>query len=214
MIQQHPTVSDVKTINKVLREAKKRPSVSLKYVKLDKKAIVMLSDASFAGNHDGSTTGGFLVMLCEPNQPVLDSDGVLNCFKSSIIEWKAQKLKRVTRSTLASETLAASEGLDMAIFVQSLFCEIFAEKLPVHAFSDSKSLVQAAHSSKGSLSEKMLLVNLSAIRQFLSNGTVSSFSHIPTKLNLSDYMTKYIPNKERLFVFLRSADLRLPFEFL
>ena len=219
LIQTNPTVLDLKALNKVVKEAKSRSNLKLVYSKVNNKCLVVEADASFARNYDGSTSGGYIVLFADPTKHHTeffhaDDNKSIHCFPSSVVEWKSQKLKRITRSTLASETLALSDAIDSAVFVRTLWCELFNENLYLHVYSDSKSLVQASHSHKSGIAEKMLLVNLAAIRQYISNGTIASFRHIPSKLNLADFFTKDISNKERLIAFLRTQHLRLPFDHL
>ena len=207
-MKSHPTVFDVKCINKIVKDAKNRADTKLVYRALREKAMVVLSDASFGNNSDGSSTGGFIVGFVDTHP--MNHEGV---HLWNILEFKSHKLQRVTRSTLSSETLAYSDAVDFAQYLRVLWSFIDRKcTVPIHTFTDSMSLVRNAKSNH-TLSEKMLLINTSAIRQTLANGTISSLNFIPTDMNVADYFTKRIPNKIR-FMDAVAGYLRLPLNSL
>ena len=66
---------------------------------MDKIGISVYGDATHASLPDGSSQGAFIVFL--------KGEG-----KVTPILWQSKKLKRVTKSPLASETLALGEAAD------------------------------------------------------------------------------------------------------
>ena len=76
--------------------------------------LVVFSDASHANLPDGfSSAGGYIIFLVGENK---------NCCP---LAWEAKKMKRVVRSTLAAETLALVEAVDMAFYLGCVLSEIF-----------------------------------------------------------------------------------------
>ena len=75
--------------------------------------VRVYSDATYASMPDGSSQGGHIVFLKGGNGKVVP------------ISWQSKRLTRVTKSPLASETLALSEGADASFLVSSQIQEIF-----------------------------------------------------------------------------------------
>ena len=83
--------------------------------------LVVFSDASHANLPDGfSSAGGFIVFLVGGNK------------RCCPLAWEAKKMKRVVKSTLAAETLALVEALDMAFYLGSILSEILHESRSVN----------------------------------------------------------------------------------
>ena len=75
--------------------------------------LVVFSDASFANLPDKiSSCFAYIVLL-------VGADG-----RCCPVSWKANKIKRVCRSTLAAETMALIEGLEECLYLKHLLCEI------------------------------------------------------------------------------------------
>ena len=65
---------------------------------------------------------------------------------------RPNELKRVAKSSLTAATLALSKGVDSAYYISTLFEEIMYgnsdnHKLPIEAYVDNKSLVDALKST-------------------------------------------------------------------
>merc|ERR1712090_15945 len=83
--------------------------------------------------------------------------------KSVPLSWASKKIKRVARSTLTAETLAAVEALDAAVVLKGAVEEVMDCSLPpVRLIVDNKSLCEAA-STTNSVADKRLLVDISAL---------------------------------------------------
>ena len=133
------TVKSLKEANKAIRKIKNH-KVRLSFPKLrdiETSKLVVYTDASHASLPDGSSQGALIIFL-------VDTNGT-----SVPISWQSKKIRRVTKSPLASETLAMGEGADTAYYLASLFHEIFPNHpLPkIHCITDSKSLVDTMHTT-------------------------------------------------------------------
>ena len=70
------------------------------------------SDASYANLPDGSSQGAFVVLL-------VNSEGLF-----APLGWQSKKLKRVVKSALAAETLAAVEAVETDFLLTSILKEL------------------------------------------------------------------------------------------
>ena len=89
--------------------------------------LLLYSDASFNNLPDGGSQGGYIVFLC-------------NKFSNSAsIAWNLTRLKHVTRSTLAAETLALTDRCDAAFFIANLVTDILqTQTISVTALIDNQ----------------------------------------------------------------------------
>ena len=137
------TVSEVLILNKVVRQLRSQSGCRLRSGNLTGHfanwKFVCLEDASVGNNADGTTQAVYLVFLV--NFSSRDS------FPPTLISWRSHKLKRVARSTLCVETLAATEAIDAALSIQKTTESISQRRLSIICLSDSKSLVVAAVSN-------------------------------------------------------------------
>ena len=164
----HPKVEDIIQANKCLRKLE-MVDCTLRFSNLgdmSKAKIVTFSDASHANLPDGySSAGGFVIFLVGENG------------KSCPLAWEAKKIRRVVKSTLAAETLAASDAVDMSYYLGSVLSEILfntkdCNVINISCFVDNQSLVENVHSTKN-VSEKRLRIDLAAL-----NGIYSLFRPI------------------------------------
>ena len=194
--QASPTYADIAEANKAVRDVKNK-SFALRYPKLDLLSlkIVIFSDASYGNLRNGGSQGGHIVLLC-------DDKG--NC---SPISWSSKKLKRVVRSTLGAETLAAVDAIDSAYLMSEILKEILSfrkeEKICMELYTDNKSLYDALHTSN-LVSDKRLRVDMSALRELSDNGQVQ-FRWIESKNQLADVLTKKGASKMELLRVLENA---------
>ena len=178
---ENSTVSDYIKMKKTLRKLK-QSNVKLKFVPLENLescSVVVYADASHANLKGSASQAGFVIFLVDKNR------------KANIVKWQSKKISRVVKSTLASETLAALEGIENAYYIKRLMEDIIGEKakITVHAISDNKSLVEAAYSTNA-LADYRLRIDMACIRNMLSNGELDSLSWTQTKDQLADSLTK------------------------
>ena len=129
-------VKDITLVNKVIRKLKLHECKFLfsDLGDLTKLKLVLYNDAAYANLPDGvSSTGGRILFL-------------LGNGRCCPISWSSTKVKRVVKSSLATEALSLVDGLDTAYCIGSLFTEIIYDecdviKVATQAFVDNKSLV-------------------------------------------------------------------------
>ena len=176
----HPTIKMIHEANKAITKLKSK-KVSLKFPKLGKPEnlkILAFSDATYASLEDGSSQGGQILLIQGENNKVVP------------ISWRSKKLDRVTKSPLASETLALSEAADSGFLMSSLIQEIFGLSVlpPVHCFTDNESLTRALGTSN-LISDRRLRVDIARLREMVSKKEIDVF-WIDGKAQLADSLTK------------------------
>lgn len=173
------TVDDFCTAAKTLKKLTVDEG-HLFFPKLDVKNswyFIVYTDASLANLSDGvSSTFSYIVFLASGHY-------------CSPISWRAGKIKRVVRSTLAAETMALAEGLAEAIYLQKILLELWPGTYNIRALVDNKSLVEAINSTKP-VDDRLLRLNIAAIKQLITESDVESVKWCPGSQQLADCMTK------------------------
>lgn len=139
--------------------------------------LKLYSDASFNNLPDGGSQGGYIIFLCDKFS------------KSVPLAWNSTRLKRVTRSILAAETLALTDGCDTAFFIANLITDIGLYKtIPITALTDNQSLSDTIRTTKPTLDSR-LRVEISALREMCDKNEINI--HWISKQNqLSNILTK------------------------
>ena len=178
------TINDIILVNKVIQQINNTPCCLL-YPKLDRNTLYLLTftDASFNNLPNGGSQGGHIVLLCDDNG---------NC---AAISWHSARIKRVVRSTLAAETVALMDGCDSSFLISKMIEETLMTKYKIesHVVTDNMSLYNTVHTTH-LVDDKRLRVELSAIRQLVSNNEVhihwtenqNQFSDVLTKRGASN----------------------------
>ena len=107
-------VSTITELNRTLKFAKENADVGLQFMPLgDIKnlRLVTMFDASFSARPDGSSQGGYMVMLV-PEHTLTNTEDWFH-----LLEWRSLKLPRVARSSLAAEAQAAASAADATDFI-------------------------------------------------------------------------------------------------
>ena len=154
-----PTSNKLLEANKAIRKLK-AVDVVLKFHPLgvpDKISVLCYSDATHASLPCESSQGTFIIFLTGRDQMIP-------------IRWKSKKLNRVTKSPLASETMAVNEAADSGLLVVIFVAEVFnLSKCPdVTCRTDCKSLIHAL-STTHVLQDTRLLVDVARLREKWSN---------------------------------------------
>ena len=149
---------------------------------LNQLKLVVFSDASHANLPDGvSSAGGFIIFLVGDNK------------RCCPLAWEAKKIRRVVKSTLAAETLALVEALDMALYLGSILSEILhrsnSQRIPIECYVDNQSLWENTQSTKN-VSEKRLRIDLASIKEMIKNEEITDIKLVTTSSQLSDCFTK------------------------
>ena len=140
--------------------------------------IIVFSDASHASLPSGTSQGGYLVFLKAGN-------------KAAPIMWQSKRLHRVTKSPLASETMALAEAADAGYFLAQITQEIFnlKKKLKIVCNTDSKSLVDHLSNSKV-IQDVRLRVDIARLREMVKLQEIS-INWVHGSFQLADALTKY-----------------------
>ena len=91
---------------------------------------------------------------------------------AAILDWQANKIRRVVRSTLAAETLSLCEGLETSIHINNVLEELIGVKVDIHAVIDKKSVVEAIRSTTA-VDDKRLRRDISSIKELFDGCGVS-----------------------------------------
>lgn len=187
-------------VKKVLRKVHNQ-DVFLNFPRnFDIKAVTVVSycDASFANLMNAGSQGAFVTFIA-------DQDG-----KYSPIAWQSRKIRRVVKSTIAAECLAAVEAAEMTVFIATVFKDIFRspKSIATKVFCDSKNLVNAVHSSTN-LEDKRLVIDVSILRDMLQQHELSEFNWISTEHQVANMLTKQGASGQLLLNIFNNTALRL-----
>merc|ERR1712198_15773 len=161
----------------------------------------MGSDGSHANFPDGfSSAGGFIVFLVGENG------------NSCPLAWEAKKIRRVVKSTLAAETLAASDAVDSCYYLGNMLSEILfnvhgRNVIPITCYVDNYSLFENVHSTKN-VNEKRLRIDLAALKELVKEGLVS-LKWLESCRQLSDCFTKRGVNTYKLIDIIEKGKLNM-----
>ena len=152
----------------------------------------MYQDASHGNLPNGASQGGFPVFLC--------GNG-----RVAPISWASKKLKRVTKSPLASEASILTDGADAAFLVGKMFQEVFRLKeIPdITSFTDSKSLWDHLNTTKVS-DDGRLRVDVAYIREMVKLKELK-VNWVDKSQQLADCLTKAGPSSASLLEVLRNG---------
>ena len=158
--------------------------------------LLCYTNASLGNLNNGTdSTGGYLVFLVNGNSG-----------NAAILDWQANKIKRVVRSTLAAETLSLCEGLEASIHLNSIIEELTGSSVDIHAIIDNKSVVDAVRSTT-TVGDKRLRRDISAIKQMLDVGEVKTVTWVKGDQQLADVLTKRGVNGNKLLHALHTGKI-------
>ena len=158
--------------------------------------ILCYTDASLGNLNNGTdSTGGYLVFLIN-----------YRTGNAAILDWQANKIKRVVRSTLAAETLSLNEGLEASIHLNGILQELIGVTVEVHAVIDNRSVVDAVRSTT-TVDDKRLRRDISAVKQMLECGEVKSVTWVPGNRQLADVLTKRGVNGYKLLEVIQTGKI-------
>ena len=173
-------VSDLIRAVKAVKRLKEEMAI-VKIPKLDNPnnwRVIIYSDAAHANLCDGtSSMGAHLVLLVEND-------------KCCPISWHAGKIKRVVRSTIAAETLSLLEAVENGMYIRDhLKILLGLPVIPIIAYVDNKSLVEAVHSTK-LVEDKRLRIDIAALQEAMTRDEITAIRWIPGSEQLANCMTK------------------------
>merc|ERR1712240_146165 len=176
------TVGDMRRVNKLIRKVQSE-QVFLNSKDLgDQLELLLFSDASFGNLADGGSQGGYVIFLKGING------------KSSPVTWQSKKIRRVVRSTLASEALALADGVDCVLSIAMLLNELLfddfdANKIPIKCYVDNNDLYQAIYSKKH-VTKRRLRIEINSFKQLIENKDIVSINWIKTEKQIANVLTK------------------------
>ena len=99
-------------------------------------------DSSFAnvGKNRTSSQAGLTIMYAADREALLRGERV----RVSPLIWKSHRIKRVVRSTLAAETMAALEAVEHADVMRGHFAELF-EGIDYHSYYEDIQQISVIH---------------------------------------------------------------------
>ena len=125
--------------NKLLKFAKENSDVGLRYRNIGEVKdlrLVAMTDASFASRADGSSQGGYLIVLV--NKKALEAE---EC-DYHVWDWRSFKLPRVARSSLSAEAQAAGQATDALELCCRFWEHLLDPNLSLKELLDTQSSLQ------------------------------------------------------------------------
>lgn len=100
-----------------------------------------------------------------------------------------QKSQHVSRYVLGGELNSFADALDIACVIKNEVESVIGKIIPITSLTDSKSLFDAITKSSSS-SKKLLMIELSAVREAYSNHEISDVGYISSKNNPAESLKK------------------------
>ena len=125
--------------NRLLKFAKENADVGLSYPPLgpvENLRMITAFDASFCSRPDGSSQGGFFVLLA-PRHILETKEDVYH-----ILDWRSTKLPRVARSSLSAEAQAAGVAPDATEFACRFYEHLLHPLVPLAQLLQMKSSLE------------------------------------------------------------------------
>ena len=154
--------------------------------------VIAHGDSGFrnAGMDNNSTQAGYVIGVARD-----DGDGILRPY--SVLAWKTHKLRRTVRSTLAAETMALSEAMEMGELVRAYLLEFrHARRLPVRTdyvkdieimgITDCRDLYDCVSGLGRRPTEVRLVMDIQALREY----TNVQYRWVATVQQIADPLTK------------------------
>ena len=187
--------------NTVLRHAKVRAEEHVMVYKvgiindISEMLVLGISDASFAGQpKEGSQTGYMIMATTKKDFKARRGQGL-------IIDWGSHRVKRVVKSTLASEAAGCSQAYDKAVFARYLISHIFygdvkcwvkqIALVPAAQMSDCKSLVDLTKKDGSLPTEKRIALDIRDLQEGIEAGVEMVWTS--TDKMICDGFTKKLP---------------------
>jgi hypothetical protein len=157
--------------------------------------VATFTDASFANLPNAGSQGSFVSL-------VVDQNGVY-----CPVAWQSRKIRRVVKSTLAAECLAAVEAAEISIYIASVLKEILHHSVDTCVYCDNQNLVKAVHSSTN-LEDKRLIIDISILRDMLEQNELTQLKWVPTEHQLANSLTKQGASSKLILSVFNDNNLR------
>jgi hypothetical protein len=182
----------IKTFNRFVLHLLRTPDIVLKFSPLDCDylRLVAYADASFHNCYDDSSQLGYIIVLADASD---------TC---AIIHYSSHKSKRVTRSTMAAETLAFVDAFDNAYILRHELSRMVGRDLPLLMMIDSRTLFDVTTRSHYT-TERRLMIGIAAACEAYNDRTMCNIGLIRSEFNPADGLTKVSPNDALLKLLTR-----------
>ena len=186
----NPTYENLEMAYRLIRYARETSDsgIVINPVDIKKLLFVGYGDISWANAERLRTQTGKLVV-------VTTTDAFTGSSPGSIMDWRSTRTKRVVRSTLAGETIAADVAADHTYYVAAFFEEALYQRkatskkltLPCVICRDRHSLYDAVLKVQATLEECRTLIDLLSIKEVVGE---SGIHWVPTHEQHADGLTK------------------------
>ena len=194
------TIKSLQELNKTLRFAKQTSDVRLNMTQvidgIDDLCFVCFSDAAYGARSDGSSQGGYIIVMA--SKQILEGKAC----GYNIVGWRSFKLSRVCRSSLSAEGQGCSTALDELMMLKTM-CSLmfFPDQDPRDAGTaasfgssaiviDAKGLYDALQKDCiGSGSDKRAAIDILCIKEELSR-LQCQLRWVSSERMLADGLTK------------------------
>ena len=131
--------------------------------------------------------------------------------QSCPLYWESKKIRRVVKSTLAAETLAATDAVDMAYYLGYILSQVLYNEdknvIPIQLVVDNYYLYENVYSTKN-VTEKRLRIDLAILKQMIHEGELNIL-WTESKCQLADVLTKKGANSFKLMETFEIGSLML-----
>ena len=127
-----------------------------------------------------------------------------------MLNWQLKRIQRVVYRLLAAETLALSDNVDNGVYLTKVLSALLFNNtycILIEVVTDSKSLYDILHSKKNVL-EKCLRKDITLLKEFINNKSVTKIHYVPYQNQLANVLTKKEASKELLNALFKGV---LPF---
>lgn len=185
--------------NKIIRKIQNQ-DVGLNYrsdFDISSVYVVSFCDASFTNLPNAGSQGAHVSFLVDKNG--------LYC----PVMWQSRKIRRVVKSTLGAECLAAVEAAENTIYLATLVANILnlSRRIDTFLFCDNRNLVNAVHSSTN-LEDKRLVIDISVLRDMIDQQELTAFTWVSTEWQIADALTKQGASTKLLLNVFNGSHLR------
>ena len=143
----------------------------------------MFNDSSFGNLCDSGSQGSYVIFVEGLNR---------NC---SPLMWQSKKLRRVVRSTVATETLSHVEAAEACFWLPVMLKEVLLDsqdrspQYSIECHADSHQLYHKAYSIRPVL-DKRLRTGIAVLKEMLERKELSQIKWIDKNYQLADSLTK------------------------
>ena len=173
--------ADLHFANKVIRRLKCQ-DVSLSFhaeMNLTDCFLVSFCDASFGNLPNGGSQGAFFTLL-------VDKAG-----NYAPIAWQSRRIRRVVKSTIAAECLAAIEAAESSYLMASILKDILGDRCKIQTMIcwDNRGLCDSVFAST-TVEDKRLFIDICVLRDMIHNHEINEFRWVSTDQQIANALTK------------------------